>query len=68
MAYACCDNAKCDSNEGNGLAAPTPREIIMDDWRCPCCGRKQDLVHNERNELLLDLLDRVETIEKKLGT
>lgn len=58
--YAYC--ADCDF----GLPAPTTREVIEDAWRCHHCGTRQYLEPEKQQEALLEILDRLEAVEKKL--
>lgn len=60
MAYTYC--RKCDQ----GQDAPTVRQLLTD-WTCWNCSEKLVAPGTEVNDAIVHLLDRIETIEEKLG-
>lgn len=61
MAYAYC--RKCDA----GLDDPTFEEAVNEVIICHCCGHDHQLGHNERNEAIIRLEERICAIEQQLG-
>lgn len=61
MAYTYC--RKCDQ----GQVQSSVRQVLTDDWTCWNCDAKLDAPGTEVNDAVIHLLDRIETIEEKLG-
>ena len=61
MAYAYC--RKCDA----GLDDPSFAECINGIIECPACGTDYELQHDEKNQALIQLEERITTIEQHLG-
>lgn len=57
-AYAYC--SKCN----NGLNAPTPEDIFDGKKECPNCGKHFLIDDYARKELFLNLIERIEALEK----
>ncbi len=57
--YMYCDN--CDT----GLDKPTPREVIEDHWECGLCDHVQDIMDDDKRDALLNMLDRIEALERE---
>jgi hypothetical protein len=60
-AYSYCH--KCDG----GMAAPTVREAFSNEWQCSHCGCQHTVDDSVRAELLIELEERITTIEQHLG-
>lgn len=61
MAYIYC--RKCDA----GLDNPTFEEAIKSEIICHRCGHDNELSHDERNEAIIELEQRITLIEQKMG-
>ena len=59
MAFAYCHRCEC------GLNNPSPREIIELEIECPRCSAIHEIDVYYKNELILDLIERVTVLEKK---
>lgn len=47
-----------------GLPAPTVREIITNEWNCRHCGVHQEVNEDHQQDVLIELLDRIEALEE----
>lgn len=62
MAYAYCGNC------GEGMCAPSTREVLGDEWMCLGCRTLKpidDDPNDLRREAILDLLSRIESLEEQ---
>ncbi|QNK01747.1 hypothetical protein [Dyella telluris] len=61
MTYRYCEKCKGE----NGMASPTPEEIIRNAHVCPVCDHEHPVDEYAKQELLIDLLERVTRLEER---
>lgn len=63
MSYHYCT----ECGHSNGMDAPTVREVLEDNWVCPMCEANQDIGKDEYRMAMVEMLDRIESLESALN-